>query len=560
MISSTVMRLVHCTVALLLTLGSALAAQAQEPGPPPAGSHAYAVFLRGVTVGREDITVMRGADGLTIIASGRLGVPLDSVLRLGQVRYDATGEPVSLKLEGAIRGVEVNITSTFAGGIATSEITQGGQTSQRKDAVSPRALVVPNGFFGAYAALADRLRTAAPGSELHLYIAPRMEIGLTVGDSTEQRIDAPGLPTTARRVHVVFHNPDGDVPGDITIDAAGNLLRLTIPSQSLDIAREELALANARTAAFSLPGDEPVKIIANGFTLAGTVTKPSKPATPRLPALVLVAGSGPLDREEVVAGIPLFGQMARALVDAGFLVIRYDKRGIGQSGGRAESATLSDFADDVVAIVRYLGKRPDVNPKQIAVVGHSEGAWVALLAAAREKDIAALASIGGAAVTGSDLVLEQQRHALERSTLPEDEKVRRVELQKRIQRAVLEGAGWEGVPAPVRKAADTPWFQSLLAFDPAKAMKETRQPILVVHGELDRQVPVAQADQLAALARGRKKGGAVEEIKLPGLNHLLVPATTGEVVEYPSLPDKNVSAQAMKTIADWLQKTLATAK
>ncbi len=555
-----VMRLLHCTVALLLVLGASAAARAQEPGPPPPGSHAYAVFLRGITVGREDVTVMRGAGGLTIIASGRLGVPLDSVLRFGQVRYDAEGNPASMELDGAIRGVEVQIKTTFANGTAASTIAQGEQTSQRTDPVSPRTIVVPNGFFGAYVALADRLRTATPGTELRVYVAPRVEIGLTVGESTEQRIDAPGLPSSARRVRVVFHDPNGDLSADVTIDDTGDLLRLTIPAQELDVAREELALANARTATFSLPGDEPVKVVSNGFTLVGTATKPPKPTTPRLPAVILVAGSGPLDRDEVVAGIPLFGQMARALVGDGFLVIRYDKRGVGQSGGRPESATLSDFADDVVAIVKYLEKRPDVNAKRIAVLGHSEGAWVALRAASRNKDIAALVTIAGAAVTGGELILEQQRHALERGSLPEDEKIRLIQLQKRIQRALLEGAGWEGVPAQARKAADTAWFQSLLAFDPAAVMKETRQPLLVVHGELDRQVPVAHADQLVARARERKKGGPVEEIRLPGLNHLLVPATTGEVGEYPSLPDKNVSAQAMSAIAQWLQKTLTSIK
>ena len=80
-------------------------------------------------------------------------------------------------------------------------------------------------------------------------------------------------------------------------------------------------------------------------------------------------------------GIPTLAQLAGAIADAGFLAVRYDKRGFGQSGGRSESATIQDFAEDVRAVVRWLEKRKDVDPKRIAVVGHSEGAWVALLAA-----------------------------------------------------------------------------------------------------------------------------------------------------------------------------------
>jgi len=81
---------------------------------------------------------------------------------------------------------------------------------------------------------------------------------------------------------------------------------------------------------------------------------------------VLVAGSGAQDRDETVFNIPIFGQLAGALADAGFLVVRYDKRGVGQSGGRGESATLADYAEDVRAVVKYLSERKDVDKKHIA--------------------------------------------------------------------------------------------------------------------------------------------------------------------------------------------------
>ena len=87
----------------------------------------------------------------------------------------------------------------------------------------------------------------------------------------------------------------------------------------------------------------------------------------RLPAVLLVGGSGPTDRDELVFGIPIFGQLADAFADAGFIVLRYDKRGVGQSGGRDEAATLADYAEDVRAAVRFLSQRKDVDPKRIAV-------------------------------------------------------------------------------------------------------------------------------------------------------------------------------------------------
>ena len=116
--------------------------------------------------------------------------------------------------------------------------------------------------------------------------------------------------------------------------------------------------------------------------------QPAQASAARLPAVVLVGGSGPTDRDGIAYGIPILGQIAGALADAGYIVVRYDKRGIGQSGGRAESASLADYAEDLRAAVKMLADRKDVDPKRIAVVGHSEGGDVALMAAAKDKRIA----------------------------------------------------------------------------------------------------------------------------------------------------------------------------
>src|SRR5205823_8942390 len=129
---------------------------------------------------------------------------------------------------------------------------------------------------------------------------------------------------------------------------------------------------SSRTVRISRANDEAVTIPSNGFTLAGTLSRPASSTVPRLPAVVLAGGSGGGDRDGFVAGVPILGQIAGALADAGFIVIRYDKRGMGQSGGRAEAATLADYADDLRAAVKFLEARKDVDPKRLAVVGHGE--------------------------------------------------------------------------------------------------------------------------------------------------------------------------------------------
>jgi dipeptidyl aminopeptidase/acylaminoacyl peptidase len=94
----------------------------------------------------------------------------------------------------------------------------------------------------------------------------------------------------------------------------------------------------------------------------------------------------------------------------------------------------------------------------------------------------------------------------------------------------------------------------MLLFDPAKVMPKVKQPILIVQGDLDKQVFPHHADTLGELARARKKAGPVELVHLSGVNHLLVPATTGEVSEYASLPEKTISPVVPKTIGEWLKK------
>jgi fermentation-respiration switch protein FrsA (DUF1100 family) len=142
------------------------------------------------------------------------------------------------------------------------------------------------------------------------------------------------------------------------------------------------------------------------------------------------------------------------------------------------------------------------------------------------------------------------------------QRAEKVALQEKINTAVVKGTGWSDIPEAARRVADTPWFYSFLTFNPQRAMNETRQPVLVVQGELDVQVQPYHADKLAeyARARGRTKV-AVEVLKVPGVNHLLVPAKTGDVSEYATLaPDARVSPQVTSAIAAFMTKELPSAK
>jgi uncharacterized protein len=550
-----------CALAFALATAGPAVAQ-PEPRPALASEAAsYIVFLGANPVGREDVTVAQLPDGWAIRGTSRQGPPVNIVTEQAVIEYDAAWRPYRLSMDGTIRGTAVSLRTEFADGQAVNQITTGESTTEKTDEVSADTIVLPNTFFGSYAALARRLVGAEVGAELRGYIAPQAELGMRVTALAPERIETPQRSINATRYSVRIDNPAGEVAISVWADEEGRLLRLSVPAQGLELAREDIASAATRTTSFSIEGDEPVRIPGNGFNLAGTLTRPPGPVRP-LPAVILVGGSGPIDRDGFVAGIPIIGQMARELVESGFVVVRYDKRGVGQSGGRGDSATLADYAEDVRAIVQYLDRqrRRDVDRRRIAVVGHSEGAWVAMLAAARDRRITALALVAAPSFTGAELVLEQQAHLLSRAKVPDDEVQEKVALQKRIHEAVLEGGSWEGIPGDLREQADNPWFQSLLAFDPARVMRDLRQPILVLQGELDTQVRPYHAERLAELARARRRNGGVDLVLVPGVNHLLVAATTGEVEEYATLAGRDLANAATSALGLWLTRTLGGAR
>jgi pimeloyl-ACP methyl ester carboxylesterase len=175
-----------------------------------------------------------------------------------------------------------------------------------------------------------------------------------------------------------------------------------------------------------------------------------------------------------------------------------------------------------------------------------------MLAAAREKRIAALILIGGMGTTGRELILEQQQYLLTVAKTAEPDRSSKVELQKQILEAAVAEKGWEALPPDVRRAVDTPWYRSLLTFDPSQVMPRIKQPILILHGDLDTQIPPQHADRLADMAKARKKSPPTEVTHLPGLNHLMVPAKSGQIAEYPLLGTKAISPEIAKTIATWL--------
>ena len=515
----------------------------------------FVVFAGGRQIGREQVTVATSGGDRIITATGRHAPPIDITITAFQARYSGDWQPIELSIDATVSGRALGLKTSFGLTTAINEITQAGRTNSKTDQVSARTVVLPNGFFGAYEALAARLVSLSPGAEIPIYIPPQGEIKAVVKAVRDEQLKFPGGSVAARTFELAFPESGAALPASITVDPAGRLARVELAAGSLSAVRADLAAVSVRRQTTRNATDADVIVPAHGFTLSATLTTPTQAAGRlRHPAVILVPGARASDRDETLAGVPIYQQLAGALAERGFMVLRYDRRGFGQSGGRVESATLQDSADDMLAAFRWLKKRRDVDSSRISALGHGEGGTVAMIGASREDDISSLILVATPGVRGSEAILEQQNQQLEALKASEAERTAKIELQKRIQLAVISGVGWESLPADVRRQADTPWFRSLLIFDPAEVMPKVKQRVLVLRGSLDTQVPAHHGERLAELARKRKKAPAVQVENVPGINHLLVRAKTGAVSEYAELAGTVVAAEVPAAIADFLQK------
>ncbi len=552
------MRSLHSTVALLALALAAASGSARISAQDQSSS--FTVFVQGVAVGSEQVTVSRTPQGITISGDERIGPPLRLVARKAEFRYTPDWRPLECLVEGSTRDEAVLLRTTVSGTTATTNYMQGTKPGQKTEQIAADSLLLPDIFFGAYAAVAARLAGAKAGDRLNVYVPPVGPATAKVASVSGDRVRTQAELVEVRRYVLDLATPAGLAGLELWADPAGRLLRFSVPAQGFDIIRSDLASITSRREPVARPNDERVVIPANGFSLTGTLSKPAGAATGgvRLPAVVLVSGSAPTDREEMVAGIPIFGQLASALADAGFVVVRYDKRGVGQSGGRIENTTLGDYAEDALAAVKFLGRRADVDRRRIAILGYGEGGPVAAVAASRGGSIAALVLVNSPGTTGDAYMLERQEHLLGLMNIPEADRRAKIDLQKRLHQAVLTGKGFDTLPADLRRQADTPWFRSFLAFDPAKTLAKCDQPVFILQGGRDREVEPVNADRLEALARARKgrfaRGAWV--VKLPALNHLLVPAPTGEIGEYDHLTSRAIAPEAARAIETWLKDTM----
>jgi pimeloyl-ACP methyl ester carboxylesterase len=316
-----------------------------------------------------------------------------------------------------------------------------------------------------------------------------------------------------------------------------------------------------------------------GITIGGTITIPQG-AGP-FPAIILISGSGPQDRNETVFGHRPFMVLADNLTQRGIAVLRVDDRGVGATQGDLSQSTSRDLADDVRAGIEFLKTRPDIDPKRIGLLGHSEGALIAPMVAVDTEDVAFIVLLAPPGIVGEEVLYDQARrisgaagetpegiargqrlqeavfavvkaqpdNALATEELHEVFKAGIAELPEATQ-AELAGSLEAFVDGQVRVVI-VPSFRFFLTYDPAPALAQVKCPVLALFGGKDLQV--SPGANLGPIEAALKAGGNADyTVKtFDAVNHLFQTATTGLPTEYPTIQE-TMSPEVLQFMGDWI--------
>ncbi|WP_053333562.1 alpha/beta hydrolase family protein [Gemmatimonas phototrophica] len=515
------------TVALVLTVllvvaGLMLSSVANAQGGPVSF-----VYLRGAdTLGTEQITpgngVVRGVlqyRGQPRVEWEQVRTPLRLTLNVFAPGSAADAAPVQV--------------ASFAPQGDTLQVEVGTRGAMRPQRVPMRAGAVPlinNSLL--HSALLTQLARETDRSTLPVILTQGAQ---TLDAIMERRGDTTTMTMAGMALHIVW--------------ADGAPVSVTVPAQNLRAVRAGAPIAVPPAAAvnYDAPANAPytsehVTIpTSRGYTLAGTLTRP-KGVTGKVPVLVTVSGSGPQDRDSriaIVKDYAPFRDIADTLGRRGIAVLRYDDRGVGQSGGRSsrDSATSADFADDMLSAVQFLRTRPDVDGARITVAGHSEGGIIAPLVAVKDPLVKAVAILAGPAYDGRRILLYQNDLGIKAA--PGLSESQRDSLRRTV-------------PASLDSLQRTNrWMRYFMTTDPLVTARAVKQPVLILQGDTDMQVTPEQADTLAATMKAAGNRNITMK-RFPATNHLFLADPSGAPQGYATLKDTHVRRDVLGTLADWV--------
>jgi uncharacterized protein len=349
-----------------------------------------------------------------------------------------------------------------------------------------RTVALENGHWQAYALAAERFRGASTPAPIKVLLPCA---GVTVDATIVVR--PLGEPAEGTRVEVTIKG----LAVQVALDRHGQVLHAEVKAQGIVVRREAdgpppSSPSRARPSGVT---EEATKVTREGVVLRGSLWLPMN-ASSRVPVALIIAGSGPTDRDgNNSSGLKTdaYRLMATTLAEHGIASLRFDKRGVGESGRNfaMERTTFSDFVDDALAWIHFLRNDPRFGP--LTLIGHSEGAEIAVLAAQKTK-CEALISVAGSG-RPFDVLLREQ--------LAREGNAETMVAYDRIVAALRKGEPVD--PVPTSLASLFPphvraFVRSELDVDPSAELRKVRDArITILQGDTDIQVTVVDAKKLA---------------------------------------------------------------
>jgi dienelactone hydrolase len=293
--------------------------------------------------------------------------------------------------------------------------------------------------------------------------------------------------------------------------------------------------------------EEDIKVVTGKYELPGKLTLPAGEG--RVPAVVLVHGSGPHDMDESIGPHKVFKDLADGLASQGVAVLRYEKRTHKYSLEMAlEKPTLAkEVVDDAVSALKLAREQPRIDPQRVFLLGHSLGGTCAPLIAAKVPELAGFVSLSGTPRSLLDLVDEQMDYIMHLDTKFGEKKQRQLDEIHKSTQLIREGK-YDELKTPLLGAPATYWAEchKLDVLTPARKFGK---PILVIGGGRDYQVTQKCFDAWKAGLKGCEN---VTYKWYDNVDHLM---TKGEGMATPDEYFKpgHVSKKVIRDIAEWIK-------
>lgn len=491
--------------------------------------------------GTEEYRIQKTTDGWRLLGKVQAEIGGAPAAFAYEVLLAPDRSLVRYKLDIQIAGTTQTVETQRDGDKFIMKAGPAGQLTEKGAAFTARTVLLDNMLTGHYQFLLDGL----PGYLGDITALIPQRLGALASKLTDEGTAAgtlDGKPMTVRKYGLSL----GSLPVEIlALPQSNRLLRVTIPSQDIELTREGFAVAQAAAPPEPMPEgvqERQLTIPSGDLQLPGTVCWPAK-MSGRVPVVVLVHGSGPHDRDETVGPNKPFRDLAWGLAEAGIATLRYEKRTYRffAKMDLARFTVEEEVIADAVAVLEYAKTLPEADPRRVFLAGHSLGGVLAPFAAARVPQLRGVIVMAGTTRPLDELIYEQI--AFQSGVKGKSQEAINKEVGE-LKQSFAKVRSKEAKDTEQVIGAPAYYWRDLLERDLPAAWKKVTVPVLLLHGGKDVQVRKADYDSMLRAVK-------TEPHWFPNLNHLFM-AVEGVATGAEYAKKSHVDPEVTKVIAAWI--------